>query len=60
MSNISQVMSCFFQGWRCGGGKMKRQAAIKKDKELRDNLSEKQIDHAIEDSFPASDPPSTY
>lgn len=32
----------------------------RKDKKLRDNLSEKQVDHMIEDSFPASDPPSTY
>lgn len=30
------------------------------EKELRETLSEKQIDRMIEDSFPASDPPSTY
>lgn len=57
---LSQVVNCFMQGWRCGGGKMHRKDAVKQDKRLRDNLSEKQIDHAIEDSFPASDPPSTY
>ncbi|MDP9128098.1 MAG: hypothetical protein M3N08_07570 [Pseudomonadota bacterium] len=30
------------------------------EKELRESLSEKEIDTMIEDSFPASDPPSTY
>ena len=32
----------------------------KKDRKLRENLSEKKIDKMVEDSFPASDPPSTY
>ena len=35
-------------------------ACIQEEKDIRDQLSEKQIDHMIEDSFPASDPPSTY
>lgn len=30
------------------------------DKEQRENMSQKQIDKTIKDSFPASDPPSTY
>lgn len=30
------------------------------DKKLRNHLSERQIDKMVEDSFPASDPPSTY
>ncbi len=30
------------------------------DKKIRENLSEQQIDKMIADSFPASDPPSTY
>lgn len=30
------------------------------DRKLRENLTEKQIDKMVEDSFPASDPPSTY
>jgi len=37
-----------------------RKQCICADKELRANLSEKQIDNMVEDSFPASDPPSTY
>lgn len=30
------------------------------EKEIREDLNEKQIDHMVEDSFPASDPPATY
>lgn len=30
------------------------------DRKLRNNLSEKQVDEMVEDTFPASDPPSTY
>ena len=33
---------------------------VRNDKELRENLSERQIDNMISDSFPASDPPSTF
>jgi len=33
---------------------------VRKDKSLRDHLSEKQIDKMIMDSFPCSDPPCTY
>lgn len=33
---------------------------LQEHKELRENLSEKQIDNMVDDSFPASDPPSTY
>ncbi len=35
-------------------------AQCHKDKKLRDHLDEKSIDKMIMDSFPASDPPSTY
>lgn len=46
-----------------GGGCVKQtplEECVKKDIELRENLSEKQIDKMVEDTFPASDPPSTY
>ena len=33
---------------------------IKEDKPMRDQLSEKQIDKTVADSFPASDPPASY
>ncbi len=38
----------------------KNKVSTKKYRKIRDTLSEKQIDKMINDSFPASDPPSTY
>jgi hypothetical protein len=29
-------------------------------RKMRENLTEKKIDKIVQDSFPASDPPSTY
>ena len=37
-----------------------RKACIIADRKLREHLSERQIDKMVEDSVPASDPPSTY
>lgn len=34
--------------------------AAKCEKEMRENKSQKEIDKTLKDSFPASDPPSTY
>ena len=31
-----------------------------KDREIRESLSEAQVDEMVAGSFPASDPPSTY
>ncbi len=33
---------------------------IHADEKMRENMSEQQIDDMVEDSFPASDPPSTH
>lgn len=33
---------------------------LRHDKAMRDHLDEDQIDSMVDDSFPASDPPSTY
>ena len=47
--------------WTNAGMKrLPRAHGIRKDKEVRDNLSERQLDDAIDDSFPASDPPTYY
>ncbi len=53
MNIIEDIYHSFMEGWRCG-------FLHKREKELRDSLSESQVDHMVEDSFPASDPPSTY
>ena len=34
--------------------------AMRGEKKIRDNLDDDQVDSMIGDSFPASDPPSTY
>jgi hypothetical protein len=33
---------------------------IKKDKKIRQRQTEEQLDKTLKDSFPASDPPSSY
>lgn len=38
----------------------RRRKTLREEKHQRENLSEKQIDKMVMDSFPASDPPSTY
>jgi len=37
-----------------------RQTDLRSEKEMRDQLSEKQVDKMVDDSFPASDPPGNY
>ncbi len=56
MNVIKQILSDFRNGWKQAG----KEHRNRKDKELRKNLDEKQIDKMLQDSFPASDPPSTY
>lgn len=51
---IFNKLSCFFKS----SGKDKSESCC--DKKMREDLSEKQIDKTVKDSFPASDPPSTY
>ena len=36
------------------------EACLQHDKKLREALNERQLDKMLKDSFPASDPPSTY
>jgi hypothetical protein len=57
MRKLKAVCSAFKEGWKSQGAKRK---ALHEDKMLRESLSEKQIDKMLQDSFPASDPPSTY
>jgi len=37
-----------------------KRTAMRNEKKIRDNLDEDQIDSMVDDTFPASDPPSTY
>jgi hypothetical protein len=36
------------------------QECVRETREMREQLSEKQVDKTIADSFPASDPPAWY
>ncbi len=58
MTSLITVIASFFKGF-FGGGTPHR-TMMRHDKRLRDNLGEGQVDAMIDDSFPASDPPSTY
>lgn len=51
-----RVISAFMSGFR----HVSRRKCIRTDKKLRASLGETKIDQMVEDSFPASDPPSTY
>ncbi|HEU5047272.1 MAG TPA: hypothetical protein VFT64_05440 [Rickettsiales bacterium] len=53
--SILKFISDFIDGWK--GGSVK---PIQEDKQLRHKMSERKIDKMVSDSFPASDPPSTY
>lgn len=35
-------------------------ASVRETKRMRENMSEKRIDKALENTFPASDPPAWY
>ena len=49
------MIADFMNGWKEETVKI-----VQEDRELRDNMSERKIDKMVSDSFPASDPPSTY
>ena len=51
---VQEIVKAFIDGWQWAD------TPYACDKQVRENLSEHQIDTMISDSFPASDPPSTY
>lgn len=53
---LTQIVYAFMDGFR---GRNKDEHVVE-EKELRDHMTEGQIDDTVEDSFPASDPPATY
>ncbi len=57
MNNFKSFYKSFVDGWHCFTHSKK---CASEDKKMRENMSEKQVDRMINDSFPASDPPSTY
>ena len=55
MNTVWNILCAFLDGFM---NRQKLQSA--KDKALRKHLSERQVDQMLKDTFPASDPPSTY
>lgn len=53
---LSNIIHSFMSGLK----HVRRKDCHRADKKMRAGMSERQIDHMLEDSFPASDPPSTY
>lgn len=54
---MTRIIRAFWDGLT---GHVSRRETIHEDRKVRRRLNEKQIDKMIMDSFPASDPPSTY
>jgi len=55
------ILTTFVTGFMTGFfRRTPSRTCLRADKKLRDNLDEDQIDAMIDDSFPASDPPSSY
>ncbi len=53
---MQALMKKFCEGWK----QAPHERDIKKEKEMRENLTEKQLDERDKNSGPASDPASTY
>ncbi len=53
------MIGAFMQGWYARTYNNVQQSHHQ-EKQMRNELEEQQVDHMVEDSFPASDPPSTY
>lgn len=58
MTTLVAIIGAFFRGFFSGG--TPHSTTMRHEKRLRDGLGEGQVDAMIDDSFPASDPPSTW
>ena len=56
---LNEIVEGFIEGWQSAGREPLGEI-IREEKELRENLSEAQIDEMVKETFPASDPPSSY
>lgn len=54
---MNDIVRAFIEGWN---HQEMHTHCVHADKAVREHLSERQIDTMLADSFPASDPPSTY
>ena len=58
MTAIITIISAFFNG--VFHGRAPHDRLIREDRALRTGMDDDRIDSMVDDSFPASDPPSTY
>lgn len=58
MTTVITFIASFFNGFFHAPAT--RRACLRYDRAVRGQLGENQLDTMIDDSFPASDPPSTY
>lgn len=52
------IIKSFFDGFFHGPTSHRR--VMRTDRKVRNNLDDGQVDNMVEETFPASDPPSTY
>lgn len=57
MNTINSFVTGFWNGFF---RTTPHKTAKRNERKLRDNLDEGQVDSMVDDSFPASDPPSNY
>ena len=57
---MGTIKSCIKNVFSFRSKKANQNQEDQKSRKIREDLSEKQVDKMVEDSFPASDPPSTY
>ena len=56
--SFSNPISAFIHGFL--HGPVGRRRYMRQEKKLRNDMEDHRVDSMIDDSFPASDPPSTY
>jgi hypothetical protein len=53
-------LKSFIDGFNAKQPSQPHQKRLQEEKSLRDNLDEDKVDEMVDETFPASDPPSTY
>ncbi|MFO1241752.1 MAG: hypothetical protein U1E36_00895 [Rickettsiales bacterium] len=60
ITNIITAAYHFSKGWKHAGWNIFCARIVHQDKQVRENISEKSLDHMLADTFPASDPVTMY
>ena len=57
---ISYIINGFSAGWKSANDGILYRDVVKKDKDVRDSLTETQLDKMLKNTFPASNPVTIY